>query len=80
MLSCEVCETFKNTYFEEHLRTTASGWGSLKKLFLKLCNIHRTKVASDKCSVKKVFLKIARAVKVTFFVLINISCKKSVAG
>ena len=24
MLSCEYCETFKNTYFEEHLRTTAS--------------------------------------------------------
>ena len=25
MLSCEVCETFKNTYFEEYLQTTASG-------------------------------------------------------
>ena len=24
MLSCEICETFKNTYFEEHLWTTAS--------------------------------------------------------
>ena len=23
--SCEVCEAFKNTYFEEHLQTTASG-------------------------------------------------------
>ena len=23
-VSCEVCETFKNTYFEEHLQTTAS--------------------------------------------------------
>ena len=22
MFSCEVCETFKNTYFEEHLRAT----------------------------------------------------------
>ena len=22
---CEVCETFKNTYFEEYLQTTASG-------------------------------------------------------
>ena len=21
---CEICEIFKNTYFEEHLRTTAS--------------------------------------------------------
>ena len=25
VLSCEVCETFKNTYFEEYLQTTASG-------------------------------------------------------
>ena len=24
MLSCEICEIFKNTYFEEHLRTDAS--------------------------------------------------------
>ena len=24
MFSCEVCEIFKNAYFEEHLRTTAS--------------------------------------------------------
>ena len=25
VLSCEVWETFKNTYFEEHLKTTSSG-------------------------------------------------------
>ena len=24
MFSCETCETFKNTYFEEYLRTAAS--------------------------------------------------------
>ena len=24
-LSCEVCDTFKNTYNEEYLQTTASG-------------------------------------------------------
>ena len=24
MFSCEYCQTFKNTYFEEHVRTTAS--------------------------------------------------------
>ena len=24
MFSCEICEMFKNTYFEEHLQTTAS--------------------------------------------------------
>ena len=29
MLSCEICEIFKNSYFEEHLWTTAS------KLILK---------------------------------------------
>ena len=39
----------------------------MKKLFLKLCNIRRKKVASDKCSVKKVFLVVDRAVKVMCF-------------
>ena len=24
VLSCEICEIFRNNYFEEHLRTTAS--------------------------------------------------------
>ena len=24
VFSCEICEIFKNTYFEEHMRTTAS--------------------------------------------------------
>ena len=24
MFSCEICKTFNNTYFEEHLRTTPS--------------------------------------------------------
>ena len=35
VLSCEVCKTFKNTYFEEYLQTTASGGVLLKCLFLK---------------------------------------------
>ena len=35
---------------------------------------------SDKFSVKKIFLVVDRVVKVTCFILINISCKKSVAG
>ena len=26
MFTCEICEIFKDTYFEEHLRTTASIW------------------------------------------------------
>ena len=25
VFSCEICKIFKNTYFDEHLRTTASG-------------------------------------------------------
>ena len=37
----------------------------MKKLPLNLCNIHSAKVASDNCSVKKVFLMADRAVKVT---------------
>ena len=66
MLSWEVCETFNNTYFAKHLQRTASG-GVLKICSLKLCNIHRAKVASDTCSVKKELLMIDRAVKVTCF-------------
>ena len=27
VFSCEICEIFKNSYFEAHLRTTASGFG-----------------------------------------------------
>ena len=27
MFSCEICENFKNTYFDEHLQTTASIMG-----------------------------------------------------
>ena len=29
-VSYEYCKIFKNTYFEEHLRTPASGWSTLK--------------------------------------------------
>ena len=38
VFSCEVWETFKNTYFEEHLRRTAS-----ENVFMKLGKI-RTSV------------------------------------
>ena len=34
-LCCKVCKTFKNTYFEEHLQTTACGGVLYIKLFLK---------------------------------------------
>ena len=45
MLSHEICEIFKNTYFEEHLRKTASGiptyasCGSGKELTILLTNL-----------------------------------------
>ena len=69
VLLCEVCETSKNIYFEEHLQNDFFWWYSIKNLFLKtyICNIHRTKVAGDKCSVKKMFLVVNRTVKVTCF-------------
>ena len=35
MLSCAVCETPKNTYFEEYLQRTASGGVLSKRPFLK---------------------------------------------
>ena len=59
MLSCEVCKTFKNTYFEEYLQTTASGGVLQKKPVLKnysilLYNIHRKEEASDKFCEKAV--------------------------
>ena len=34
MFSCEYCKIFKNTYSEEHLRTTASGLSFNKGSFL----------------------------------------------
>ena len=33
--SCEIFENFKITYFEEHLRTTASFWGGNIPIHLK---------------------------------------------
>ena len=30
--SCQYCEIFKNTYFEEHLRMTASGKNAVNKI------------------------------------------------
>ena len=38
-----------------------------RKLLLKICNIHRKKVASDKFSEEKVFLVVDIAAKVTTF-------------
>ena len=35
VFSCEICESIKNTYFEEHLRTIASG-----KSYLQISTLH----------------------------------------
>ena len=35
ILSCEYCETFKNTYFEEHLPTAASGCKTFKNYLVR---------------------------------------------
>ena len=40
MFSCEICEIFKNTYFEDHLRTTASEESTISGLFLRLSLTH----------------------------------------
>ena len=32
MLSCQICEIFKNTYFVEHLRTAASDGSECDKI------------------------------------------------
>ena len=66
MISCEVYETFKNTYFEGHLQRLFLEV-FFKKYALKNCNVYRRKVVSNKCSVKKVFLEVDRAVKMTCF-------------
>ena len=39
VISCEIWKIFKNTYFEEHLRTTASVNYSCLESYLKICLI-----------------------------------------
>ena len=46
MLSCEYCEFFKNTYFQEHLQTTASN-----------NTVFSWKSISDKCFYSALFWK-----------------------
>ena len=38
VLSCEICEIFKNTYFEEHLQMAASVKSCLRIIYQKLFN------------------------------------------
>ena len=52
VFSCEICEIFKNTYFEEHLRTTASEFIGDTTLF------HETIL--NKKQIEKPILKMAR--------------------
>ena len=41
MFSCEICESFENTYFEEHLRTTASKVAEFRALnFMMSSNVY----------------------------------------
>ena len=39
MFFCEYCEIFKSTYFEKHLRTTASENSPTVKLCYEICEI-----------------------------------------
>ena len=36
VLSCEICQIFRNTYFEEHLGTTASANAYKFQIFIKI--------------------------------------------
>ena len=54
MFSCENCERFKNTYFEEHLRTAPS----VNKRLVFFIKYQLTEAVVRRCSVKKVFLEI----------------------
>ena len=42
MFFCEYCEIFKNTYFEKHLRTTASENTPTVMLSYEICEIFKT--------------------------------------
>ena len=57
---------FKNTYLKSIFKWQLLEF-FMKKLLWKTFNIHLAKVTSDKCPVKKVFLMVDRAVKVTRF-------------
>ena len=81
MLSCEVWETFKNAYFEEHLKATASEGVLYTSWSWKLCNIHWAKVASDKVFHEKGVLGGELSCKSDVFLYGSASLvKKSVAG
>ena len=54
-LPCEICEIFKNTYFEEHLRMAASG---INITFGK--SLQYTKAVAQRCSVKTMSLEISQ--------------------
>ena len=37
VFSCEICEIFKNTYYEEYLRTTAFKYASINMVCTPFC-------------------------------------------
>ena len=67
VLSCEFSEISKNTFFHRTPLVAASGRCSMKNLFLKTFQYSHDERTSDKCSVKKIFLVVDRAMKVTCF-------------
>ena len=81
MLPCEVSKTFKNTCFEVYLQKTVSGGVLQKNLFLKTIQYYYAIFTGRKkpviSSVKKLFLLVDRAVKVTcFYIEQNLFQKK----
>ena len=83
VLSTEICEIFKNTYFEEYLWTTTSAWSlglgtlrvkSVLKNEMALLNIvkNKTKMLSFSTS-RRMFRITASALQVIFFGVINLA-------
>ena len=65
VISCEVCETFKNTYFKNICKRLLLEVFYKKAVPKNLAIFTGKKLVSDKCSVKKMFLVVDGAVKVT---------------
>ena len=85
MFSWEFCEIFKNTYFEEHLWTAASGLCELNSLFWveivkNIFLLLTSEAVARRCSVKKVLLEISQnsqentCARVSFLIKLQASC------
>ena len=51
MFSCEYCQIFKNTYFEEHMRWAVSVWSVFPNLWTELKNMQTVLIAFPPSSV-----------------------------